>query len=97
MGNQSFISQEDNITDIEKTLLAVIEQHKIILEAQKALAQLGYIGFYVGFHPTIDIEGYEKYMEDYLPDHLKPKYEEWKKEYPDMANYFTSPTTNTDL
>ena len=65
-------------------ILAHLELSKIILQAQKELEKLGCIGFYVYFHPSIDIEEYEKYMPDYLPDALKSKYQEWKKEYEDF-------------
>jgi hypothetical protein len=78
-----------NINDPEIRFLAVLEQEKIISEAQKKLASLGSIGFNIYYHPTINIEEYEKYMKDYLSEEQKVAYQKWKKENPDMFNFFT--------
>ncbi|WP_375560174.1 hypothetical protein ACE193_21065 [Bernardetia sp. OM2101] len=77
------------ITDTEKRFLQAKEQHEIILKAQRKIQELDSIGFYVYHHPTVDIDEYEKHMNDYLNEKQKSIYQKWKEEYPDMANFYT--------
>jgi hypothetical protein len=83
------IFENQKITDTEKNFLLRKEQVEIISKAQKRLKELGDFGFYIPCHPTIDIVEYEKYMNVYLSEEQKNAYQKWKKEYPDMANFFT--------
>lgn len=60
--------QNQRITDAEKNFLLRKEQIEIISKAQKRLKELGDFGYYIPCHPTIDVEQYEKYMDDYLSE-----------------------------
>ena len=87
--NTELDNKNEKITDVEKIFLQVKQQHEIILKAERKIQELGSIGFYVYHHPTVDIDEYEKHMNNYLNEKQKSIYQKWKEEHLDMANFFT--------
>jgi hypothetical protein len=70
----------------DEQLIDMIEQDKIIEQASRKLNELGALVYYMPCHPTMDVEMYEKYMHYFLTEDQKQKYQEWKKEFPEMIN-----------